>query len=672
MSMYVSTVELEGSKFISENKLPKFRDKIQNWQLDGEGLLDNEKHLYGYQTGDRFLPYLVQDTYTRKRSTVSLKTIVMENDYLKATFLPEYGMRLYSLYSKKDKRELLYVNPVMQIANLSIRSAWFSGGIEWNIGQLGHTFATCESIYASICKDSDGNEFIRAYEYERCKGIYWNIDFHLNNDDKHLVAYVRMINPKAESVSSYWWTNIAVPEEKNVRIFSGTPEVIYITPESNEAQGAKKGMAHGTLPYLPSLPNKDASYSENFDYASEYFFQNEEDTNKTWEASVYNDNTMFYERSSNALRYRKMFCWGNHKGGKRWQEFLATEGGQKYVEIQAGLAPTQVHGLEMPPNSVWDFVQIFGGTSIDYNQVNADWNDGRGKVFEKINSEISSTAIEELLLKCRKSAEIHPTEILHSGNGFGAIEHEKNSTITPKGLHFPLASINEKELVWLSLLKNKTINDIAISSLPSSYMVDMCYENLLIKAAEKNSYTAYNLLGIMYLENDFDAKAEECFKKSLKISENPLAYRNLYVMTKDKDAHEAMKYFDKAIDILGDNITREYAEEYIAALNKQKAYSKAWNYYTQLSDSIKNSERVTLTMLETAVALENLDFLTEQYSKEFAVIREGERGLTEYYFAYQAMVEAKETGVKLTKELIDKYIAKNDVPQQFDFRLAQI
>lgn len=672
MGVYVSTLELPGNKFISENKLPKFRDKVQDKKLDGDGLLDSEKHLYGYQTGDRVLPYLVQDMYSRKRSTVSLKTIVMENDYLTATFLPEYGMRLYSLYSKTEKRELLYVNPVMQISNLAIRFAWFSGGIEWNVSQLGHTFTTCESIYASICKDEDGHEFIRAYEYERCKGIYWSIDFHLGTDDRHLATYVRIINPKDEAVSTYWWTNTAVPEEREVRIFSGTEEVIYINPTSNEAQGIPKGMAHGTIPHLSALPHKDASYPEKFDYASEYFFQNEKDVHKTWEAAVYNDNTMFYERSSDILRYRKMFCWGSHNGGKRWQEFLSTEGGQRYVEIQAGLAPTQVHGLELPENTVWDFVQVFGGTSIEYSPLTGNWNDGKEKVFEKINSEISSDAIEKLLLKYKKNAEIAPIKILHLGNGFGAIEDKKNPHITPKGLTFPVSSITEKELVWVSLLDHGTVNDIAITCLPSSYMVDMRYEKLLQVAAEKNSYTAYNLLGSMYFENGCDVQAEDCFNKSLKIVKNPLAYRNLYTMHKDSTAHNAIMYFDKAIELLGEDVCREYVEEYICALNKVQMYSKAWDYYTTLPRDIQNSGRVILHVLKTAVELENLDFLTEQYSKEFAVIREGERDFTEAYFAYQAMRDAKEGGVKFTKEHIDTYVAKNDIPYKFDFRLTQV
>jgi hypothetical protein len=54
--------------------------------------------------------------------------VVLENDILKATFMPVSGGRLWSLYHKPEQRELLNRNPVFQPANLANRNAWFSGG----------------------------------------------------------------------------------------------------------------------------------------------------------------------------------------------------------------------------------------------------------------------------------------------------------------------------------------------------------------------------------------------------------------------------------------------------------------------------------------------------------------------------------------------------------------
>src|ERR1043166_2976267 len=86
----------------------------------------------GYGCDTSILPYRIQDQYNRQRQPRAFATIVLENDFLLATFLPELGGRLYSLLHKPSGRNLLYSNRVFQPANLATRNAWFSGGVEWN------------------------------------------------------------------------------------------------------------------------------------------------------------------------------------------------------------------------------------------------------------------------------------------------------------------------------------------------------------------------------------------------------------------------------------------------------------------------------------------------------------------------------------------------------------
>ncbi|MGD8849911.1 MAG: DUF5107 domain-containing protein [Anaerolineales bacterium] len=74
------------------------------------------------------LPYAMQDHYNRKRHPEDVKIAVLENDHILASFLLEYGGRLWSLQDQKSGRELLAINREIQPANLALRSAWFSGG----------------------------------------------------------------------------------------------------------------------------------------------------------------------------------------------------------------------------------------------------------------------------------------------------------------------------------------------------------------------------------------------------------------------------------------------------------------------------------------------------------------------------------------------------------------
>src|SRR2546423_5313162 len=152
----------------------------------------------------------MQDGYNRNRRVRPLPSLVLENEHLRATLLPEAGGRMASLYHKTAGRELLHRNPVFQPANLALRNAWLSGGVEWNPGgPPGHHYLTCSPIFAAGVEDAEGYPIVRIYEWDRVGAYPWQIDFHLPPDSPFLYAHVRLTNPHDHEIPMYWWTNIA-------------------------------------------------------------------------------------------------------------------------------------------------------------------------------------------------------------------------------------------------------------------------------------------------------------------------------------------------------------------------------------------------------------------------------------------------------------------------------
>ena len=92
----------------------------------------------GYGTLPSAYPYRQYNTYSRTLKSTDVHTAVLENDYIKAVFLPDFGGRLWSLTIKQPGKSPLY-NDVIRFSNLSTRNAWFSGGVEWNMGIIGHS-----------------------------------------------------------------------------------------------------------------------------------------------------------------------------------------------------------------------------------------------------------------------------------------------------------------------------------------------------------------------------------------------------------------------------------------------------------------------------------------------------------------------------------------------------
>ena len=102
---------------------------------------DDPNPPFAVVNGQNIYPYSMQDDLTDRKEVKSYVAVYLENEYLKATVLPELGGRLYSLYDKTDKREVFYRNNVVKYGLVSLRGAWISGGIEFNFPN-GHTTDT--------------------------------------------------------------------------------------------------------------------------------------------------------------------------------------------------------------------------------------------------------------------------------------------------------------------------------------------------------------------------------------------------------------------------------------------------------------------------------------------------------------------------------------------------
>ena len=184
-----------------------------------ENISSRESEYFGYGSVDNCLPYRLQSDYDRSRKIKSFKVAVLENDFLKATFLLEFGGRLWSLLYKPLNRELLYTNPVFQPVNIAIRNAWFSGGVEWNMWIPGHSPFTCSApFFASL--DDNGTPVLRMYEWERIRNAPYQVDFFLPDKSPLLFMRAKLINPNDFEIPAYWWSNIAIREREGVRVLT--------------------------------------------------------------------------------------------------------------------------------------------------------------------------------------------------------------------------------------------------------------------------------------------------------------------------------------------------------------------------------------------------------------------------------------------------------------------
>ncbi|MEG2440968.1 MAG: DUF5107 domain-containing protein [Acetivibrio sp.] len=700
MSITTSFITLPGCPLQGNNPLPYLKVVPENIApLEDGTLTSREQKLFGYQCSRRVLPYLMQDRYTRTRESMNIKTILLENENLKATFLPEYGGRLYSLYSKVLKRELLYTNPVMQPANLSIRNAWFSGGIEWNIGRIGHTFTTCDSVFFAVVKGEE-EDFLRMYEFERQRRLFWQIDFHLPAGADQLSACVRITNDDNEDKPMYWWTNAAVPITPKTRVFSQSSEIFYIKPEGISA--GKSIYGHSKLPFVPTIAAEDVTYPDQIDFGSEYFFQNEESDKTAWEAVSYEDNYLFYECSSAPLTYRKMFTWGNSRGGRQWCNFLSDPGKGDYLEVQAGLAPSQLHGYIIPANHSLCFTQIFGG--LQDEALSADANDEYERSKFKIKARITSILPEEKVLLLEKQYALDtnrsPDLLLSYGSGFGALEVLRRQVSSepsiPHGLLFPEDSLGKEQLIWKQLLTGEPFSVLPKGDCPLSFMTDLKWEPYFVSVISKadDAYNWYFFFhyGIFLYENDYFEKAILMWQHSLAVKENPWSARMLAEMllknedltlliprfqlkdiaSQDTAPHRERiiaYYLKLAYNLGGKELSPAFGEELIAQYIQLKDYESAWQLYLDESATAIPTDRFLISAAKAGMELGDNRVVTYLFENPPSIIREGERSLTNLWFEYTARQAAIKMQLPYTEELYQEIVSTTLPPKDLDYRM---
>lgn len=641
------------------------------------------------------LPYKMQDRYSRKRLPLKKKTIVMENAYLVAKFWPEDGGKLYSLFDKEHNRELLMSNPVYQPGNLALRNAWHSGGIEWNFGSYGHHARTCDNLYAAVLQDPEGDEFVRMYEFDRTKSTLYQIDFHLPEDSKVLYSHVKLFNPFDEDSTTYWWTNIAIPEDGNTRVLSSVKGAIVL--------GDPNGLTYEQVPDISMFPGKDLSYPHNASRGFDYFFQAPEGVRTTWEAGAYSDGLVFYDRSTAPLLYHKMFCWGNHSAGKHWQDFLSEPGKGYYIEIQGGIARSQCHDKLFPARSTIEWTQCFGGMMLDKEQLHQPDYD---KANEYLDAHLETVMDEEELFRKNEqyaqaaNISIDETNLIHYGNGWGALEvlriQQKGDRTFPQSVCFPKSSIGAEQYPWYALLVDGVLPEEDPSMIPASWMVDEKWMAILEQSIANGGESWLSMLhyGVMLNEmmdrrhvareaslwgqyGVYREKARKALERSVELCPSVWALRCLFCIA-DEEKNDALaeQYYDQVFQMEASTVDFAFAAEYMLWLNSKGKYEKAWDLYNRMPENIQKAERMLLTVAQTAIKLRKLDVIEKVFEHgEYADIREGESSLTDIWFEYCALKMAAERGIAdpqgdVLEKLMDEAWDTCPPPAEIDFRMS--
>lgn len=596
------------------------------------------------------LPYRIQDGYTRNRRARAFKSAILENEYLKAIFIPELGGRLWSLYDKREKRELLYRNDVFQPANLALRNAWFSGGVEWNVGIKGHNPLTASQLFTQREYNKNGDHVLKMYEYERIRGVVYIIEATLS--DAALLVNITVENTSEKETPMYWWSNIAVPETSKTRVIVPAEETFFCAYTDGNYFLDKASM--------PILDGRDITYAHNSPRSRDFFFNIEDKADK-WIAVVDADGTGLLHLSDPILKGRKLFVWGTHQGGRHWNKWLTDSAGP-YVEIQAGLLKTQLEHFTMPAKSRINWKECYTLLKVEPSEVH-------GNFFEA-SSVVSEIVSQKMHILSPAAFDIAESESLQIyGSGWGALEKKERGKPISELCDFPDESLGKEQEDWLALLDGHfSYRDTKSPIL--SYVVGENWHSRMENIEPVGWYYHYQLGVMRYAAGDIEGSYSS-FMKSVECEKNAWSYRNIAMIEKNirGNMQAASEYILLAFKESPDYrpLAVECSEILLLA-GKPELWIEIFN---RLPDGLRSNGRLKMLLALAYSRCGDISSARGIITPDLVVddIKEGEYALSSIWTEIYTKVLAEERGVDASELTAEEVLSAYPLPSSLDFRM---
>jgi len=466
----------------------------------------------------------------------------------------------------------------------------------------------------------------------------------------------------------YWWSNIAVPETTDTRV---------IVP-------AESAYSFGYGPHglrrvaVPVVDGTDVTYTTHIRRAADFFFHIP-DGQQPWIAALDQEGRGLFQTSTVQLQGRKLFLWGTGSGGRRWQAFLSGPGAT-YLEIQAGLARTQMEHLPMPADSEWSWLEAYGLLEADPAVVHGDdWDQARHAVDAQVKARVSDEQLAQELARGEHFADRPPVEILQVGSGWGALEQTRRKAAGERpfcsaGLEFARSSLGEAQQPWVELLETGAMYPTASTVRVQSCVISTGWRDLLEQSAmtaKGDNWLSWLHLGVMrFAAGDYDG-ARQAWYASLKERRTPWALRNLAVLTaQEGDLGQAGELYVAALRLRPDSLP--LAVECGRALLRAGQSALWLALLDELPEAVRLAGRTRLLEGEAALQLGDLGRVEALFAELLVIddLREGERSLSHLWFAYHEQRLSAEEGIPVDETLHERVVREYPVPSEIDFRMS--
>ena len=271
-----------------------------------------------------FYPYFRFDGFTSVPVEKEWKVVELSNEFISLEILPEIGGKIWDAVDRATGKSFIYSNPVVKFRDVGMRGPWTSGGLEFNVGIIGHTPNCSSPVDYSFRENEDGSASCFIGGLDLIARADWTVEIRLPSDAAAFSTRVFWNNGSGVSQPYYTWMNLGVRAGEKMRAVNpGTSFIGHDGVRSDWPIDEKTG--------------KDLSIYRNNDFGS-YKSYHVIGRLAEFFGAYYDDEDFGIASAapSEAKRGRKIWLWGLSREGMIWEDLLTDPPGGQYVEIQTG------------------------------------------------------------------------------------------------------------------------------------------------------------------------------------------------------------------------------------------------------------------------------------------------------------------------------------------------
>ncbi len=290
-----------------------------------------ENRVHQRFSGNPYPNAVVIKTPGKEKFDKTYEAIVLENDYLEITILPELGGRIFTAVDKTTGYDFFYRQHVIKPALIGALGSWISGGVEFN-WPFHHRPSTFLPVDYEIVKEDDGvTVWLSEHDpINRMKGM---VGVYLGNSRSIFETRMKVTNRTSMRHPFLWWENTAVPVNPDYEIFfpADVDNVCFHYRRSYTSYPIARGHFNGFTFDPAGVDIRKHFNTKNstsyFSAASDYDYFGGYDNGKKCGVVHIGDH--------HTATGKKMFTWAYNQLSRSWERALTDTDGA-YAELMAG------------------------------------------------------------------------------------------------------------------------------------------------------------------------------------------------------------------------------------------------------------------------------------------------------------------------------------------------